>query len=222
MLATRLGLSLGLPMPSVTSIEVSDWLIQNTADLRVDTAGVSTSFKPGVHLASRYAEDPSEGQVIDYLPEGLLDKVVNLEDFARVLVLDKWTSNADGRQAVFAAKTKRRARYTACFIDQGYCFNAGEWVFTDSPLRGVYARNCVYKNVTGWEAFEPVLTRAEEMNMEDVWHLALDIPEEWYEFDSGALSRLTETLYHRRSKIRDLIASFRKSSRNPFPNWTNH
>ena len=38
MLATRLGLVLGLPMPKVEVIEVSDWLIANTPDLRIQLA----------------------------------------------------------------------------------------------------------------------------------------------------------------------------------------
>jgi len=88
---------------------------------------------------------------LDYLPDGLLERVVNVADFARVLVLDKWTCNADGRQAVFHHKRPRSRRYTATFVDQGYCFNAGEWTFPDYPLRGVYATNCVYQGVTGWE-----------------------------------------------------------------------
>ena len=77
----------------------------------------------------------------------------------RVLVLDKWTCNSDGRQAIFW-KAPRRQRYSATFIDQGYCFNAGEWTFPDSPLRGAYANNCVYEGVTGWEAFEPTLSQS--------------------------------------------------------------
>jgi hypothetical protein len=43
------------------------------------------------------------------------------------------------------------------FIDQGYCFNAGEWTFPDYPLRGVYAQNEVYLSVHGWESFPPWL-----------------------------------------------------------------
>ena len=35
MLATNLGLALGLPMPRVEVIEVSDWLIEQTEDLRI-------------------------------------------------------------------------------------------------------------------------------------------------------------------------------------------
>jgi hypothetical protein len=35
-----------------------------------------------------------------------------------------------------------------------------------------------------------------------------------------ALERIVETIYQRRTMIRDLISSFRTSSRSPFPNWT--
>ena len=86
-------------------------------------------------------------------------------------------------------------------------------------MRGVYANNCVYETVTGWGAFEPVLSRAEEMDVSEIWRMAADIPEEWYEFDSDGLDRLVERLYKRRAIIRDLIAAFRTSCRNPFPNW---
>jgi hypothetical protein len=136
-----------------------------------------------------------------------------------VLVLDKWTCNADGRQAVFYRQSNQR-RYRAMFIDQGYCFNAGEWTFPDSSLRGVYARNCVYHHVRNWEAFEPALTRAEEMGIDAIWHIAAGIPAEWYEYDRAGLDRIVEQLYVRRSSIRTLISGFRESSRNPFPLWT--
>lgn len=156
---------------------------------------------------------------LDYLPGELLERVLNIADFARVLVLDKWTCNSDGRQAIFQRKTPRSQRYIATFIDQGYCFNAGEWTFPDSPLRGAYANNCVYEGVTGWESFEPTLTRAEEMDANAIWRCAADIPQEWYEGDRMGLERLVETLCHRRPTIRKLIDDFRRSSRNPFPNW---
>src|SRR5438270_5199106 len=219
MLATRLGELLGLPVPRVTAIEVCDWLIEHTDGLRIDLGGLRTSFKSGIHLASCYVGDPCKGHLFDYLPEGLLPRVRNLGDFARVLVLDKWTGNADGRQVIFTQESKRH-RYQAIFIDQGYCFNAGEWSFPDSPLRGVYARNCVYEHVRNWAAFEPALTRAEAMSIDDIWRIASEIPLEWYEHDSGGLHRLVEQLYSRRSAIRGLIIAFRNSTRNPFPLWT--
>jgi hypothetical protein len=218
MLASRLGRWLGLPMPEMAVIEVSDWLIENTPELCFDSAGLKAKCNSGRQVGSRYPCDPLEGVLFDYLPEGLLTRVRNVADFARVLVLDKWTANCDGRQAVFNKKAKQRL-YTATFIDQGYCFNAGEWDFPDTPLRGVYARNCVYAGVTGWDAFEPALTKAEQAEPIDIWRCADPIPPEWYGLDFHALQQLVETLHERRMRIRDLITAFRDSSRQPFPNW---
>lgn len=219
MLATRLGLVLGLPMPHVEVIEVSEWLISHTPDLRIQLAGSEVPCQSGPQLASFYIGQESSGLTFDYLPWELLADVRNLADFARVLVLDKWTCNSDGRQAILCRKTARSKQYTATFIDQGYCFNAGEWTFPDSPLRGAYANNRVYEGVTGWDAFEPALSRAEELDAQAIWRCASDIPEEWYERDRDGLERLVETLDRRRPMIRNLIDAFRTSSRNPFTNW---
>ena len=218
MLATNLGLALWLPMPPVEVIEVPDWLIDRTEDLRINLGGAKIPCRSGKQLGSLYVGGESSGMTLDYLPRELLERVLNVEDFRRVLVLDKWACNSDGRQAIFW-KAPRRQRYAATFIDQGYCFNAGEWAFPDSPLRGAYANNCVYEGVRGWEAFEPALTRAEEMDADTIWRCAAEIPEEWYEGDRDGLNRLVEALNHRRGAIRNLITQFRRSSRTPFPNW---
>jgi len=156
-------------------------------------------------------------EIFDFLPETMLHRVKNLEVFTGVLAFDKWTCNANGRQAVFWRRPRER-RYTATFIDQGYCFNAGEWSFPDSPLRGVYARNHVYSSVTDWESFEPWLGRIENLPIDTIAALADTVPAEWYG-DWDELSRLVERLIQRRSMVRGLVEEFRNSSRNPFPNW---
>jgi len=220
MLATNLGLQLGLPMPRVEVIDVSDQLIESSDDLRFESRGATVPCSSGRQFASLYAGDMTEARICDYLPDAELEAVVNIKDFARVLVLDKWTCNSDGRQAIFKLQALPSRRHRAIFIDQGFCFNAGEWNFPDAPLRGAYARQRVYENVTAWESFEPALTRAEQLDLGDLWRCAAQVPKEWYEYDISAMSRLVETLYRRRLRIRDLITEFRKSHRNPFPKWT--
>jgi len=222
MLATKLGIALGLPMSRVEVIEVSDWLVEHTEELRIDLRGSKIPCQSGKQLGSLYVGCERPGLTFDYLPQELLVRVRNVADFARVLVLDKWTCNADGRQAIFGRKTLRSSRYEMTFIDQGYCFNAGEWTFQDCPLRGVYGNNCVYQGITGWEAFEPSLSRAEEMDSDTIWQYAAEIPEEWYEGDRDGLNQLVGALHHRRTAIRGLIEKFRESTRNPFPNWRDH
>ncbi len=62
------------------------------------------------------------GQVVDYLPEEQLAELKNLSEFAGILALDKWTGNANGRQAVFTRKPGNGG-ISAVFIDFGYCFS---------------------------------------------------------------------------------------------------
>jgi len=207
-------------MPRVEVIEVSAWLVEHTPELRIQVGGREIPCQSGRQLASLHVGMENSELTVDYLPRELLSSVSNLADFARVLVLDKWTWNADGRQAIFVRKRPRSRRYRATFIDQGYCFNAGEWTFPDSPLRGAYANNYVYEAVTGWESFEPVLSRAEKTDVDTIWRCAAEIPEEWYERDRVGLERLVEELWKRRKLIRKLISDFRESNRNPLPNWS--
>jgi hypothetical protein len=218
MFAFQLGQKLGVPMPQVAGIEVSEWLIENTPELRIDLPGRSVRCSAGVQLGVQYVTDPLHGQVYDYMPESMMPRISNVGDFARVLVLDKWAGNCDGRQAVFSRGQGAR-KYRASFIDHGYCFNCHEWNFPDLTLHGVYYRNFVYRQVTGWESFQPALSRAERMSWFDLWHCASEIPAAWYEKDREGLRRIVEALYERRSLIRTLIEAFRDSSRNPFPNW---
>ena len=88
-------------------------------------------------------------------------------------------ANADGRQVVFH-KDMRERKYTASFIDFGYCFNAGEWDFHDAPLRGVYGLNGVYERIGSWDDFEPWLSRIEVFSEQQLQRIADEIPCEWY------------------------------------------
>src|SRR3954471_1257024 len=221
LLATRLAESVGLPVPVTKVVEVSEWLVAHTPELKMQLGGQfgagSPPCKAGLQFGARFVVDPMEGQVFDYLPESMLSRVRNIGDFAGMLCIDKWTCNSNGRQAVFWKKMRER-KYNATFIDQGYCFNAGEWNFPDSPLRGVYARNEVYGNIRDWDSFEPYLSRVEEMGDKVIADCADGIPPVWHG-DTDALEALIEALYRRRKKVAGFIEEFRNSSRAPFPNW---
>jgi hypothetical protein len=219
-LASRLAAAAGLSVPECELVEVSRWLIENTPELEIDMGRAKVRCQPGLQFGSRFAGGTMPGQVVDYLPEEQLAEVKNLFEFAGILALDKWTGNANGRQAVFTRRQRER-RYKAMFIDFGYCFHAGEWRFEDAPLRGVYYRNDVYREITGWECFEPWLTRMETMPAETIYDAANEVPPEWYGGDQGELEILVEKLLARRSRIRELIEAFGNSDRRPFPKWGN-
>jgi hypothetical protein len=219
LIATRLAAAVGLTVPQSDVVEVTEWLVANTLDMQVELGrGGRERYVAGLQFGSQFVGGLMPGQVVDYLPEQQLDEVRNLAEFAGMLCIDKWAGNCNGRQAVFERKPRER-KYRATFIDQGFCFNAGEWTFPDSPLRGVYARNTVYARVKGWESFEPWLSRVESIDAGVLWEIAEAVPPEWYGGDTAVIEWLMEQMLLRRSRVRELIASFRDSNREPFPMW---
>jgi len=215
---TRLADSLGIPVPKTEIVFVDKWLVEHTSQLNFTCTSGPVPCDAGIQFGSQYAIDPTKGEVFDYLPDTMMGAVRNVCDFAGALVFDKWTCNSDLRQAAFWRKSREK-KFTAIFIDQGYCFNAQEWNFPDAPLRGVFIRNDVYWGITGWESFEPWITSVEQMSVDMIAHCAEGIPPEWYGHDADGLSSLIEQLSHRRTHVRRLILEFGKSSRMPFPNW---
>ena len=218
LIATRLAAVIGLTVPATDVIEVTPWLVANSADMNYELGqGRRERYSAGLHFGSQFVGGLMPGQAVDYLPDQQLDEVRNIGEFAGVLALDKWTGNCNGRQAVFTRNARER-KYRANFVDQGFCFNAGEWTFPDAPLRGIFPRNRVYARITGWKSFEPWLSRIEAIQPETLGEIADIVPPEWYGgFED--MKRLMEQLLLRRSRVRELIESFRNSDRAPFPLW---
>ena len=219
MIATRLAAAVGLTVPATDVVEVNPWLVEHTLEMHYELGqGRRERYTAGLQFGSLFLGGLMPGQAVDYLPDQQLDEVRNLDEFAGMLALDKWAGNCNGRQAVFTRRPRER-KYRANFIDQGFCFNAGDWNFPDSPLRGVYARNRVYARVTGWESFEPWLYNIEEIQPEILWKIAESVPPEWYGGNLDEIERLMEQMLSRRSRVREFIESFRNSDRAPFPLW---
>ena len=144
LIATRLAAAAGLTVPVSDVVEVTEWLVSNTLDMFLELPrGQRERYVAGLQFGSQFVGGLMPGQVVDYLPEQQLEEVRNLAEFAGMLCIDKWAGNCNGRQAVFERKPREK-KYRATFIDQGFCFNAAEWTFPDSPLRGVYQRILVY------------------------------------------------------------------------------
>jgi hypothetical protein len=236
LLGTRLARRLGLPTTPVEIIYVSGELIRLTPDLCLEMPRTRVPCQAGPQFGSRYPGDPRRLTLHDFLPDEQLRAVENLHDFAGMLVFDKWTCNTNGRQTIFFREEPRRTlaqgngheetsedrdgSYETVMIDQGFCFNAGEWNYPDAPLRGLYARNRVYEGVIGMESFAPWMERVEKSVTERVLsETAGEIPPEWYEDDYDAVMRLLEQLYRRRTRVPDLLLAAKNTTRQPFPNW---
>ncbi|HWQ54546.1 MAG TPA: HipA family kinase [Bryobacteraceae bacterium] len=182
----------------------------------------------GWHFGSRYPGDPGRTAVYDFLPDALLEQVVNRPEFLGALVFDKWAGNADGRQAVFYRALVRSAHvvaappnpgFVARMIDHGYIFNGPYWEFPDSPLQGLYPRRSIYDGVFSLEDFQPWLDRVQHLPPEVLDQAWKRVPPEWIEGEEDAFEQMLETLMARRARVPDLISATRDARPNPFPNW---
>ena len=215
---------LKITVPESTLIRVSDAFLDANPEVHLTLGTRRIPVEAGWHFGSRYPGDPARVAVYDFLPDSLLSKVANLDDFRAILIFDKWAANADGRQCVFYRALVRSAEgaaqgFIARMIDHGFIFNGPNWDFPDSPLQGLYARRQVYDGVRSLDDFQPWLDQVRhfpEEVMDSAWK---SIPPEWIEGEESELERLLEHLYERRKRVADLIAACRDLRANPFPNW---
>jgi hypothetical protein len=220
MLASRLAQLVDLPVAAPAFVEVTPALIGSNPQLAFDLGGRREPIRPGMHFGSRFPGPPSQTLVVDFLPDRLLRRVKHLTpSFLGAFVFDKWTCNCDGRQVIFYRSDDEGSSYSVAMIDQGFCFNDGDWTFPDSPLRGIYPRRLVYEQVRGLESFEPFLSRIENLTIRELEQCAQGIPTQWCEPDPAQLGRLMEVLYARRRTLRQAIIDAKNSSLHPFPNW---
>ena len=213
-LACRLAQMIGLSVPEPAIIHVDEETIREQL-ITFTLGNLAVAPHPGPQFGSLLVTD---GVVCDWAPPSMLGRTRNRKEFSGILAFDKWTGNADGRQVIFHKGQHQRHR-TATFIDFGYCFNAGEWSFPDSSLRGVYALNEVYEWIESWDDFAPWLGRIEGFSARQLQKVADEIPCEWYG-KRPELECLLHRLLERRGIVRQVIEDFRTSSRNPFPNWS--
>jgi hypothetical protein len=216
---------LKIAAPQTALVHVTPDFLAANPEIHLTLGARRIEVEPGWHFGSRYPGDPARLAIYDFLPDALLPGVVNLEDFRAILVFDKWTGNADGRQSVFYRAMVRRgpgeARpgFVASMIDHGYAFDGPNWDFTESPLQGLYPRRIVYDSVRSLDDFQPWLDLVLHFPEEVVDRAWKSVPPEWIEGEEDALDVLLSRLYERRVRVPDLIRACRDSRVAPFPNW---
>jgi hypothetical protein len=218
MVAGRLAQLLGLPVAEPAFVEFPLEMVE--APTAPDVGSRRGRWAPGVSFGSRFPGPPEQTLVIDFLPDRLLRRVENLAAlFVGGFVFDKWTCNCEGRQVVFFRPWHDRGRpFSGLLIDQGSCFNGGEWSLPDSPIRSLYPQRLVYDAVTSLESFEPFISRVENLRPPIIEECFVDIPSEWCWPDPDAARPLIRRLYDRRKRLREMIIEAKLIS-HAFQNW---
>jgi len=217
---------LRISAPEAAVISVTPEFLRENPELSIELGSRTQPVSPGWHFGSRYPGPPESTAVYDFLPDALLVHVANLREFLGALVFDKWTANADGRQAVFFRSLLRlepgepaRPGFLGWMIDQGFLFNGPHWDFPESPVQGLYHRPLVYEAVTGWDDFQPWLDQVVHFPDDVVDQAYRQIPLEWLEGEEEALEKLLEKLLRRARRVPDLIGDCRRAKPALFPKW---
>jgi hypothetical protein len=215
-IATEIARAVGLSVPLCSPIQVPEFLIEGTPEIRKQAQRYGIKYYTGPHFCTRYMG--SVGRTFDILPEHMLVKISNLPEFYGIFALDKWCSNADHRQAIFY-QSAIHGPHRAVFIDQGDCFGGGAWTFSDAPENGNFLQRAVYQGVTNWDSFEPYLSRLCSFPPSQIWRIAQNVPSEWRGSSAEPIEKLVESLLCRRSHIHKAIMLARKANPDLFPNW---
>jgi len=217
---------LQISAPAFDLVQVTDEFLRENPEASIQLGTHTTAPQTGWAFGSRYPGDPNLTAIYDFVPDSLLAQVQNRDHFLAVLVFDKWTGNADGRQSIFfRAQLKdwihglkagpKKMGFVALMIDHGFIFNGPHWNFTESALQGLYPRRMVYEPVVSLEDFEPWASRILHFPDEVLDRAVRRIPPDWIENEESELERLLEGLLRRRGRIGELL----EQSRASFPNW---
>jgi hypothetical protein len=221
---------LQISTPAVSIVNLAGDFLAENPEVHIQLGSRRLAVESGWHFGSRYPGDPAKVMVYDFIPDLLLDKIVNRNEFLGVLAFDKWIGNADARQAIFfRARLQqwspsdddppRRLGFVAHMMDHGYVFDGPHWKFSDSPLQGLYFRPTVYQSVRSFDDFQPWLDRLVHFPEEVVDEARKQIPPAWLAEDETLMDALLVKLMSRRKRIPDLIRESQRGRVNPFPAW---
>ena len=151
LLASRLAVAAGLTAPEAELVDVSSWLVENTPELEMDLGRTRARCHAGAAVRVAVCGRADAGTGGGLSAGGAVGRG---EESRRSLRGSwRWTS---GRGTPMGGRRCSRASSGSggirrCSSTYGYCFHAGDWRFEDAPLRGVYYRNDVYREITGWD-----------------------------------------------------------------------
>ena len=217
---------LHISAPRCDLMLVPDEFLSDNPEVNIQLGSHTIRPEAGWAFASQHPGHPGVAAIYDFVPDSVLAQIHNLADFLAILVFDKWTGNADGRQAIFfraqlqdrvpaVAGSAKKLGFVALMIDHGFIFNGPYWNFTESALQGLYPRRMVYESVTSLNDFELWLDRIRNFPDEVLDRAMRRIPPDWIEGEEDKLARLLEALTRRQKRIAELVGQ----SQVIFPKW---
>jgi hypothetical protein len=207
-IAAHLLQRLGVSTPEVRLLLLTGSAIQEES-LCFKFGSSEVNIEGAYHFGSRCPVDPNEALIMDFLPKPLLANVINLVDFALMLVCDQWLGQTDSRQAIFINVNRGRSPVLGMcsyFIDHGMCFGGSHWEFCDGPRYGVYMNKTVYDLADVRAQCNIAIASIQNLSEDAIYAPAATLPPDWYaEGDHAGLVHLLRSLEQRRARLPLLI-----------------
>ena len=92
---------LQISTPPAAIVNLSAEFLASNPEIQLQLGRATWRSNPAGILDPATLAIPGKVMVYDFLPDLLLDKVVNVNEFPGVLAFDKWMGNADARQSIF-------------------------------------------------------------------------------------------------------------------------
>src|SRR3954453_9381106 len=100
-IASRFLEYLHIAVPATAIVNLSEEFLAANPDVHIQLGTKQSPVPAGWHFGSCFPGNPSTVAVYDFVPDTMLLKVENLDEFLGILAFDKWTANADARQSIF-------------------------------------------------------------------------------------------------------------------------
>lgn len=219
-LGSQLLSRVGIATPPAAIIEASAAFLSAHESKLASISREPVSLQ-GFHFGSQFPGDPATTAVYDYLPDQLLARVENPDDFLKTLVVDLWCGKTSRRQAVFVRSQEHAGAFRALMIDNDDLFGGNAWAFADSTDPRLCFSLVVYSGLTGMVDLTSSLAEIRSIPAAFIEALALSVPTEWTAGDGPALRGLLERLIARQRALPSLVRSFFQSNGALFPSWVN-
>jgi hypothetical protein len=204
-------LSIATPSPAV--IHVGEDFLQRNPEVSLTLGGVPYRPTAGWHFGSRFPGDPSTTAVYDFLPDSMLPRVANRDDFLGVHLFDLWTCNAP-RQAIFfrekvndsAATIKPSSRWVAQMIDHARAFGGAGWRFSQTKTPALYRQRAEHGRKLLVRDYAPWIARVMALPGQVFGEILQRVPADWVLGGEGEAREMIAQLGIRRGCIPALLA----------------
>jgi hypothetical protein len=191
-----------LPTPKWKAVFISNSFIRENPEASFETQFGSFPIKSGLHFGSEFLGGENAGQVYEWLPGALSNRIANFDDFLGIHIFDVWANHCDHRQSLFATRDSN-ASIRAVFIDNGHLFGGPRWKLQRRQGESLCLDKRLQRNRWSTGAVENWVSRFETKCSTSLGEIIQRVPRFWY---TGDIDHVVESLIQRLSVLRILLA----------------